>query len=113
MSVVICTKDRPQELAGALRSVARQEYVPHEVLLIDNGTRVDIREDAEAIIPEVRYIHERGPGLDFARNRALWSATNAVIAFLNDDAEADPYWVLSLAECFARYPQVGAVTAPL
>jgi GT2 family glycosyltransferase len=29
---------------------------------------------------------------------------------LDDDTEADPYWVLSIKECFASFPKAGAVT---
>jgi GT2 family glycosyltransferase len=110
VTIAICTRNRPVELAEALRSIARQEYPPDEILVIDNGCQEEIRELTEGIIPNARYVPEHSPGLNFARNRALSETTSEIIAFLDDDAEADPFWVRSIAECFAKFPMSGAVT---
>jgi ABC-type polysaccharide/polyol phosphate export permease/GT2 family glycosyltransferase len=110
VSAVICTRDRPEDLVRALRSLARQEHPPDDVLVIDNGTLDGIRERVEAVLPRARVVRERRPGLDVARNRALREAAGEVIAFLDDDAEADGWWVRSLAEAFAAHPRAAAVT---
>jgi hypothetical protein len=48
----------------------------------------------------VRWVHEPNAGLGFARNAAIASATGRVIAFLDDDALADPNWTAELLEVF-------------
>ena len=110
VTVVVCTMNRPDLLAYALASLTRQEYPPDEILVIDNGCQDEVRKLAEEILPKARYLTEPRPGLDFARNRALSAATGDIIAFLDDDAAGDPFWVRSLAESFAAFPQAGAVT---
>lgn len=110
ISVAICTRNRTTELGGALHSLARQERPADEVLVIDNGCQEEVRELVIQILPIARYLQERRAGLDFARNRALSAATGEIIAFLDDDAVADSFWVQSLAECFAEFPGAGAVT---
>jgi ABC-type polysaccharide/polyol phosphate export permease/GT2 family glycosyltransferase len=109
VTVAICTRNRSESLANALRSIERQKYPPSEVIVVNNGGQADISSLIRAILPEAQYLPERRPGLDFARNRAISAARGDIIAFIDDDAEADPYWVKSIAECFAELPKAGAV----
>jgi ABC-type polysaccharide/polyol phosphate export permease/GT2 family glycosyltransferase len=110
VTVVVCTRNRHSTLPIALRSLACQKYPADEIIVVDNGCQEETRSLVEDILPNARYLQERYPGLDFARNRALVEASGEIIAFLDDDAEADPYWVRSIAECFAVFPRAGAIT---
>ena len=110
VSVVICTRSRPAELAGALRSLTRQEHPADEIVVVDNGCQPEVQALVKSILPNARYLTERRPGLDFARNRALRATTGDIVAFLDDDVEADPFWVRSVAECFVAFPRASAVT---
>jgi ABC-type polysaccharide/polyol phosphate export permease/GT2 family glycosyltransferase len=110
VTVAICTRNRPESLANTLRSLERQKHPPSEVIVVDNGDQAEIRTLIQEIFPEAQYFIERRPGLDFARNHALSVARGDVIAFLDDDALADPFWVLSIAESFTAFPEAGAVT---
>jgi ABC-type polysaccharide/polyol phosphate export permease len=116
VTVAICTRNRLAELSATLESLARQEYPPDEILVVDNGCQDEVSQVVARILPHARYLQERRPGLDFARNRALSETASDIIAFLDDDAEADPYWVKSIAETFATYEGAGALaglTPPL
>ena len=110
VTVAICTRNRRNDLTKALYSLNRQEYHANEILIIDNGCQQEINDLVDNNFPNAIYLAEHRLGLDFARNRATIEAKGDIIAFLDDDCEADPYWVRSLAECFAKYPEVGAVT---
>lgn len=110
VTVAICTRNRPKDLAVALRSIKHLKYPPDEIIIIDNGCQNEVRDLVNSILPDAIYLAERRLGLNFARNRALLAAKGDIIAFLDDDIKADPYWVLSIAECFAKYPEAGAVT---
>jgi glycosyltransferase involved in cell wall biosynthesis len=110
VTVAVCTLNRPEELAAALLSLSRQEYPPDEILVVDNGCQNEVQRRVADILPGARYIPERRRGLNFARNRAIYEATGDVIAFMDDDAEAEPFWVQSLAESFAAFPQAVTVT---
>ena len=110
LSVAICTRDRPEMLRRALASLASQPVPPAEILVVDNAPRDDrTREVIESELPAVRYLVEPVPGLDFARNRALAAATQEVVAFLDDDAVAQPGWTAAMAAPFVD-SRVGAVT---
>lgn len=110
LTAAICTRDRPEELRRALRSLAAQAEPPEEILVVENAPRDGrVRALIDAEFPGVRWTPEPVPGLDFARNRALAEATGDVVAFLDDDAVADPGWAGALHAPFAD-PRVGAVT---
>lgn len=107
VAVAICTRDRSVQLDRALRSIAELDDPPDAILVVDNApgseaTRVLIGRSH----PAVRYIHEPVPGLDFARNRALNEATQDVVAFLDDDAVADPSWLTAIRSVFEGDPSV-------
>lgn len=110
LTAAICTRDRPDELRRALASLAAQAEPPDEVLVVENAPRDGrVRALIEQDFPSVRWMAEPVPGLDFARNRALAAATGDAVAFLDDDAVADPGWAAALRAPFAD-PKVGAVT---
>ncbi|HKI00690.1 MAG TPA: glycosyltransferase [Thermoanaerobaculia bacterium] len=111
LSVAICTRDRPAMLRRALDSLAAQSAPPDEILVIDNAPRDGRTRDLiKAEFPAVRYLAEPVAGLDFARNRALAAATGEVVAFLDDDAVAQPGWAAAMLAPFAEDARVGAVT---
>ena len=100
VSVVICayTERRWKWTRTAVKSALAQRPRPAEVLLvIDNNT--DLAARARLEMPEVIVIESnRTPGLSGARNTALSAATQPLIAFLDDDAEARPGWLASLVK---------------
>ena len=111
ISVVVCTRDRPERLARALRSLTVQSAPAAEIIVIDNAATDDA---ARSLVvdrfPGVVYVAEAVPGLDVARNRALAVARDDIVAFLDDDAVADPDWVRRIAEVFRGRPEIAACT---
>ena len=100
-------------LRRALVSLVRHQAPPAEILVVDNAPRDGrtraVTQEIAFELPAVRYLLEPVPGLDFARNRALAAATQEVVAFLDDDAVAQPGWAAAMAAPFVD-PRVGAVT---
>lgn len=107
ISVVLCTRDRPEQLRRCLQSLAALEDGEHELLVIDNHT--DPAVEASDLPPGARLVHEPEPGLDAARNRGATEATGDVVAYIDDDCEADPHWLSGLRRAFAD-DAVGMVT---
>ena len=108
ISVVICTRDRPDLLTCCLRSLALLEYPEYEVLVVDNAPASDATERVAAAAG-VRYVREPLPGLDRARNRGLTEASHDLVAYTDDDVEVDRQWLAGIARGFGD-PQVSAVT---
>ena len=113
VSVVICTRDRSDQLENCLRFLERQEYPRFEVVVVDNVPTSDaVRTLVDAKQGELRfrYVLEPRPGLQRARNAGIAAAQGEVIAFVDDDEEPDSHWLAGLARGFARGTDVGCVS---
>ncbi len=111
ISVAVCTRDRPAELDLCLAAMARLSLPPAEVIVVDNAPSSDATERlVRERHPQVRYVREPRPGLDWARNRAIAEARSEIIAFTDDDVIVDEGWTTALADLFAEAPHVFAVT---
>ena len=109
ISIAVCTRDRARQLERALRSLTEQSRGAAEILVVDNAPSDDTtRRLVEEVFPGARYVREEIAGLDFARNRALTEATGRVVAFIDDDAVADPDWVAAIEQVFRDDASVGA-----
>jgi len=116
LTIVICTKDRPEGVERLLRSLREQmAALPegsagYEILIVDNAPSDERTRELAAHYPEVRYAREPRPGLNFARNRALREASGEVLAFLDDDVIVDQYWSIGLARAWAENRDAAAFT---
>ena len=114
ISIVLCTRNRPGAVAACLRSLQSLRYEAFEVVVVDNAPDDDATHHSfvEAVGDDgrFRYLRELEPGLSRARNRGLAEAKHAYVAFTDDDAIVDPWWLRAIASGFAREPGVGCVT---
>jgi glycosyltransferase involved in cell wall biosynthesis len=110
-SVVISTRDRAQQLAGALEKLAAQQYPDFEVVVVDNAPTTD---DVQAVVKAAalgcRYVRENRPGLSWARNAGIKAARADLIAFLDDDEAPDAYWLAELLRAFTSATDIGCVS---
>lgn len=100
LSVVVCTRDRPDSLKRCLASLAELDPAPGEILVVDNSASGSARTVCTAQ-PGVNYLHEPRPGLSIARNAGVRAAGRALIAFIDDDVQLHPGWVGALVGAFA------------
>ena len=104
ISVVICTLNRPQYLETVVHSVKNQtlQKDKYEVLVIDNGSTEVNKEAIKRLQSEMgfKYIYEPRTGLSHARNRGVQEAGGDVVAFIDDDAEAEPGWLEGLLSSY-------------
>lgn len=95
LTVCICTRNRPDELDGALASIARSSVPVHEVVVSD-----DSGDDASRAVAERHGARwHRGPraGLGPNRNAAARAATGSHVLFLDDDARLGRDFVARVA----------------
>ncbi|PPK95214.1 glycosyl transferase family 2 [Kineococcus xinjiangensis] len=112
ITVVVCTRERPESLQRCLDSIAALDYHDLEILVVDNAPRTEATRElcaAAARSVPLRYVREPAAGLSRARNTAIREASGEVIAFLDDDERADPDWLVALAAEF-QDPRVGVVS---
>lgn len=111
LTVAVCTRNRPEQLRRCLRSLCEQKQRLAEIIIVDNAPSDDrSRTIVKEEFPGVRYIEERRVGVDFSRNRALREARYDIIAFIDDDAIADPGWSEQIVLPFLQDATVGVVT---
>lgn len=107
-SVIICTRDRPEELRRCLASLPTQSYSPHEIIVVDNASR-DLRTREVALQAGAAYVREERPGLDFARNAGARRATGEIVAYTDDDVLLHRCWLERMVAAFDS-PDISAVT---
>ncbi|GCE12657.1 glycosyltransferase [Tengunoibacter tsumagoiensis] len=118
VSVIICayTQERWTETVAAIRSVQQQTVPPCEIILVIDHN-VELLACAQSQLPHEIIVIENSErkGLSGARNSGIAVSHGALIAFLDDDATAEPDWLERLQRC-CEDPQVlgaGGVVEPL
>jgi len=124
MSVVICvyTERRWDDILAAIDSVRRQTRPPREIIVVaDHNPALLRRLEAEfagacdRVGPPLRVVRNgERRGLSGAKNTGVARASGDVVAFLDDDAVAEPDWLRYLAESYSdeRVAGVGGLTRP-
>ncbi|WP_329562917.1 glycosyltransferase family 2 protein [Kitasatospora sp. NBC_01266] len=98
LSVVICayTTRRWDDLTAAVRSVRGQRHPAEQLLLVVDHCP-ELAERAEQAFSDVEVtVNQEAQGLSGARNTGVAAARCEVVAFLDDDAAADPDWTRQL-----------------
>ncbi len=112
-TVVVATRDRPDELRSCLDSLLAQTVAPARIVVVDDnpgGERTPaVVADCAARGP-VRYVAGARRGLAAAHNAGLSHADTPHVAFTDDDVVADPAWLERILEAFACARGVGCVT---
>ncbi|MBD2109853.1 glycosyltransferase [Nodosilinea sp. FACHB-13] len=111
VTVAVCTRDRPDDIKLCLEAIAQLDYPSLDILVVDNAPTTESTKDLiDYHYPQVRYVREPRPGLDWARNRAILEAQGEIIAYTDDDVVVDRDWVKAIALAFSEHPEVMAVT---
>lgn len=101
VTVVVPTRDRPQQLRSCLESLARLRYPPErlELIVVDDGSAVPV---VDTSLPgRVRLLRlpvSHGPAE--ARNRGAQMARGALLAFVDSDCQVEPDWLSELVREF-------------
>jgi hypothetical protein len=103
--VAVCTSRPPERAAEALDALRRQVPAERLAVVVSGGP------------PREGALHEPRPGLSHARNRALaWAEESGAeaLAFVDDDAVADPGWYEALGRHWGEAPSdVASIGGPI
>jgi glycosyltransferase involved in cell wall biosynthesis len=116
-SVIVCTRDRADQLAACVTAVLGQEYPDFEIIVVDNAPVNDevarlvsrLRAAGTRGVP-LRHVVEPRPGLSWARNAGLTAASGTIVAYLDDDEHPDRHWLAELARGFTMGRRVAGVS---
>lgn len=110
-SIIIATRDRPELLGRALRSVSAQRYSDIELVLVDDSSTAELRAHNAGLLARsmpaglvvTTGVRPGGSGPGEARNRGMSHATRPYVAFLDDDDEwIDPDYLERAAPAIER-----------
>ena len=117
MHVSVCIPTtRPATLAAAIASIRRQSWTDWELLVVGPDDDPSLRAVTRAAAggdERVRFLEASHQGVSHKRNLALAAAAGEVVALTDDDCEAQPDWLATIAGCFAEHPDVGVVGGAL
>jgi GT2 family glycosyltransferase len=97
-TVAVVTYERPAFLARCLEHLLAQTRSPDQIIVVDSSTSDDTARVVRERFPMVRYeVCPSGRGATAtARNISYRLATGDVLAFVDDDAFAEPDWLEKL-----------------
>jgi glucosyl-dolichyl phosphate glucuronosyltransferase len=116
LTVIIPTRNRAHLLARCLESLTTQciERSAYEIIVADNASDDDTPEICKNFasrIPTLKYLRTCKPGLHVGRHAGYTHARGEILVYADDDIEAAPTWLSSLASTFVE-EQVGIATGP-
>lgn len=102
VSVVVCTRDRPDDLRSCLEHLLRCDPPADEIVVVDNASASAATREVATQLEPVRYIHESRQGLDIARNTGAQSTSGTIVAYTDDDVCVSPNWIRSIRRAFGN-----------
>jgi O-antigen biosynthesis protein len=110
VSIVIPTRDRPDDLRECLRAILAQETDRRvEIIVVDNHPESGLTPPVVAEFSGIRLVAEPRRGSAYARNRGLLASRGSIIVWSDDDVVAPAGWLEGLLVPFDD-PTIGAVT---
>lgn len=118
--LIVCTRNRPDEVARLLDSVRAQRPIPSDVLVVDSSTN----DASRAIVEAAQRSWPTGstlahlasePALPHQRNVGIDATHHDIVCFLDDDVALEPDYFLAVGAAFAgdHRQRVGAVGATI
>jgi glycosyltransferase involved in cell wall biosynthesis len=107
LSVIVCTYNRRNLLAGCLQSLGDQRLSParFEVVVVDNNSTDDtaaVVERQRALLANLRYVFEPVQGLSHARNRGASAAVGTHLVYVDDDTRLPSTYLSCVLDTLER-----------
>lgn len=113
ISVVICTRDRPDTVGQAVESVAECDYANFDMHIMDQSTNDATREIVLGIAKKfeqklvIHYHHLDKAGLSRAYNAGVRVSDGEIVACTDDDVIVPSDWVAQIARAMKDTPDAG------
>jgi len=117
VSLVIPTRNRPEQLAKAIVSIKQQTIKPLEVIIVDDGNlRTGELETAlKGSGIQLKHVRKAFPGISRSRNAGVRHATGDIVFFVDDDIILIPSYIEEMLKVFVadEEKKVGGVDGHL
>lgn len=112
LSVIICTRNRFDDFAKTMPSIAAQTRLPDELVVVDSSDEKRLEgylNSVELPFP-ARYFYTQ-PGLTLQRNHGIRESKGDLIFFFDDDVDLDVNYLAEVEKVFADdvKREIGAV----
>lgn len=112
VSIVIVTFNGLRWLDGCLKAITTRKADDVEIVLVDNGSTDGSAEWVAEQYPQVRVVRlDRNLGFAGGNNAGARLARGRLLAFLNNDTEADVDWIAALRRAIDARPGFGLATS--
>jgi glycosyltransferase involved in cell wall biosynthesis len=109
VTAVIATYNYGRFVTQAVESVLAQTYENIEVIVVDDGSDDDTREQLAPYMDRIRYIYQENQSVAAARNTGIRAAAGDLIAFLDADDVWHPQKLELQMEYLVDHPSVALV----
>jgi GT2 family glycosyltransferase len=107
VSIVMLSWNAPQFTEDAIASIRARTSLPHEIIIIDNGSGEETVRRLEAI-DGIRVIYNAvNTGFAFGCNQGLAAARGTHVVLLNNDVIVTDGWLEAMIDVQRRNPTVG------
>jgi GT2 family glycosyltransferase len=110
VSVVVCTRDRPEQLGPALAGILASTFRDFDLVVVDQSRGLESATVVEALAASdhrVRLVRDPDRGLSRARERGVASTSGDLIVFTDDDCVPDPSWLGLIVGTLRADPAAG------
>ena len=101
ISVIICTKNRIQEVTKCIESVLIQTLLPDEIVIIDGSDTEELNLEIKRRFngEKILYVHSK-PGYTYQQNIGIEASSGNILIFLDDDVILDKDYIKNIIYVF-------------
>jgi O-antigen biosynthesis protein len=108
LSLIVLAWNNLEFTEKCVESLRRHTAVPHELVMVDNGSSDGSALFAEAAA-DVPVLNESNLGFAAGMNAGLAKASGEYVAFINNDTVFPEGWATTILETFVMHPNAGIV----
>lgn len=90
ISIIIITRDRPEELSLAIKDLYQQDFANKEIIVIDNASQNPSLKQLKKSFPNIKtYYLDKNLGVGAGRNYGIERSTGNILIFIDDDSRVE------------------------
>jgi len=110
ISALVCTRNRPEGIDRAVRSLLASRDVELEVVVVDQSDDGESERRLAALSDSrLRMVRVAAAGKPYALNEGLRHVTSPFVVITDDDCEVPPEWAAGMAALLDARPDVALV----